>query len=474
MELNELISALQLVQKNKSGGLHTKAPADYNTAHLLTQPGGLFGIVGIDRAIISTHIQPSGLGALLPAFASTLDDPRYGLLTGFGPEAGEEAVYPCDDAPMGYVKAGTLTAQFGRLMRQTNTVEIDALLHDTRIRSTGLQLINESLGGGTGIMPSGNVQEAINQVVKMEMTIVGVNMERKLAAMLWSGSPSNNTANGGYKEFPGLDAQIATGQKDAESGVLLPSADSLVINFNDAIDSTAKDIVEWVSSTEMYLRNKAERQGLMPVQWVIAMRPEMFHELTKVWACRYLTDRCTDSSGSGVITINDDTAVRMRDEMRNGNYLVVNGRRIPVVTDDGIYEYNSTNTEGLDTGEFKSSIYFVPLTVRGSFRATYWEYIDYRQIGAQLSALGEGQRNVPFWSEGGRLLWVYRENGYCFDLQAKIEPRVILRTPHLAAKIQNVMYTPFIHFDSPFTDSPYWKNGGLSTRSVATSQAVWR
>jgi hypothetical protein len=173
--------------------------------------------------------------------------------------------------------------------------------------------------------------------------------------------------------------------------------------------------------------------------------------------------------------VNDDNNVRMRDEMRNGQYIDINGRRYPVVEDDGIFESNNVNTAGLAAGEYSSSIYFVPLRVRGNFPVTYWEHIDYRQVGAQLAALGSGVRNVPFWTDNGRFLWVYRDNSFCFDLQAKVEPRVVLRTPHLAAKIQGVEYSPMLHLRSPYPDSPYFKNGGLSTRSVVdTTYAVWK
>lgn len=463
----------QLAAALKEKGLHTKAPGNVSTATMLYQPGGIFSVAGMDRTVISTHISPMGLGAALPAFQNNLDDPRYGLITGFSDVSGAEATYPCDDAPKGYMKAGTLTAQFGRIMRQTNTIEIDKLLHESRGSTMNLQLIGQMLGTGP-LTPNLTAEGILDMVVKSEMVTVGVNFERVLAKMLWQGTPSANTAGGGYKEFPGLDAQIATGQVDAETGTTIPSVDSYIRNFNGFVDGTAPDIVEELSGMEFYLSNLASRTGLAPVSWVLVMRPELWFELSSVWPCRYLTDRCSNSAGTNVVSISDDTAVRMRDEMRNGMFIIINGKRYPVITDDGIYEYNSTNVAGLLPGEFKSSIYFVPLAIRGSFPATYWEHIDYRQIGAQLAALGQGARNVPFWTDNGRFLWVYRDNSYCFDLQAKIEPRVILRTPHLAAKIQNVKYSPLVHLRDSLPASSYWANGGVSLRSIATSNAVWR
>ena len=69
------------IEKTKT--MHTKVPASVNTATLLTQPNGIFSVAGMDNTVVSTHIAPMGLGATLPAFANSIDDPRYGFLTGF-------------------------------------------------------------------------------------------------------------------------------------------------------------------------------------------------------------------------------------------------------------------------------------------------------------------------------------------------------------------------------------------------------
>lgn len=474
--LERLVAALEQAVKEKS--LHTKVgPANQQTGPMLTQPGGMFAITGLANDVISLHVSPKGLGSMIPAIPASLDDPRYAFLTGFSDDIGAEADYPCDDAPTGYMKAGTLTAQFGRVMKQTNTVEIDKTLHMQRGVNTDLRLMNQVLNGDTGL-DIGNMDQGdlLNLVVKMEMVDVGVRFERTFGRMLWDGTITANSAHGGYKEFPGLDSQIATGQKDAENGMLIPSADSLIYNFsNRAIDDTEYDIVEYLSMMEFYLRDLAERTNMAPVQFALTMRPELWFELSALWPCRYLSYRCADSSNGAILAINDNTNVAMRDTMRNGKYIDINGNRYPVILDDGIPEFTNTTTPGIPAGSYSSAIYFVPIKAKGNFPTLYWEYIDYRRVQAQIAPLGAGIRNVPFWTDGGKYLWVYRDKGYCFDLQAKIEPRVILRTPHLAGKIQNIRYSPLTHLRSAYPDSPYFRNGGASLRPVpALGQAVWR
>lgn len=477
MEINieQLAAALQMAVAQP--GLHTKAVGNQHSAMLLTQPGGMFAVTGLDNDIISTHVSPRGIGAMLPAFGSDVDDPRFGFLTGFSDDIGAEADFPCDDAPTGYMKAATLTASFGRLMRQTETIEVDKLLHRKRGVNTNLRLLNSMLTGDVGLdMGNMNDTDIMNLVVKAEMVSVGVRAERKLARLAWSGAVGNATAHGGYKEFPGLDAQIATGQVDAENNVAVPSADSLIYNFayND-IDGAGLDIVEILSMAEFQVRDIATRTNMTPVTWALTMRPEAWFELSAIWPCRYLTHRCAVANNAAFnVNVTGSEQIAMRDAMRNGLYIDINGNRYPVVLDDGIFEHTNINNASVPAGSWASSIYFVPLRARGNFPVLYWEHIDYRQLQRQLAPLGAGQRNTPFWTDNGRWLWVYRENGYCFDLQVKTEPRIILRTPHLAVKIQNVRYSPMEHLRSPFPDSPYWKNGGSSFRPEDTDGfAIW-
>ena len=122
-------------------------------------------------------------------------------------------------------------------------------------------------------------------------------------------------------------------------------------------------------------------------------------------------------------------------------------------------------------GEYASSIYFVPLTITGSFPVTYMEYLDYRMAQPDMALL---PGHVPeFWSDDGVFMWAYEGIKYCFKLTARTEQRVVLRTPQLAGKLQHVKYTPLQHLREPYPDSPYWEDGGVSLRPDETKYAVW-
>jgi hypothetical protein len=317
-----------------------------------------------------------------------------------------------------------------------------------------------------GLRPGNiNSEQAKNIITMAEMLIMGANFERELGKDLWQGVVANGT-------FPGLDSQIATGQRDAETGTLCPALDSDVKDFNyNDVDGTTLDIVEYVSMLHWYLEYNAEQMKLSPVQWVFAMNKNLWYELTAVWACRYLSHRCSDFSGAQLVSVNDDTSVRLRDEMRAGKYLIVNGQKIPVIVDDGIYEYNSTNSANVPAGYYASAIYLVPLTIANGFPVTYMEYVDYRQAAGDTAFL-QGKEEY-WWTDNGRYSWAIENKKWCYMLAAKTEQRVILRAPQLAGKIQRVRYSPLQHLRDSDVNSSYNFDGGVSLRSRPTTYSVW-
>lgn len=436
--------------------------------------GSLWGSQSVERDVITAHYTPqSGLSRVLPRFPSVVEDPRFGILTGYTATSGSEPTNPCDPAPSGYQKACLTTAQFGRVTRDTNEIDITkVMLRRNRGDFTDLVLRGRTLGMNNLVPSQMDSTDVLNVVTRSEMVVAGVNLERKLTQMLWQGSPSNNTSGGGYKEFPGLDSQIATGHVDAETNTACPAVDSLVMDFNyDEIGGTGRDIVEYISEMEYHLTQRATRMGLDPVQWVFFMRPQAWFELSAVWPCRYMTDRCGDSDGTQVAVINDSANTDMRDDMRNGMYIIVNGNRYPVITDDGIFEHTNVNNGNLAAAEYASSIYMVPLTINGNFPVTYMEHLDYRQAAADISLLGGRE---AFWTDDGVYLWVFEQNRGCYRLGATTEPRVVLRTPHLAGRVDAVKYTPLEHLRSPFPDNPYFADGGVSLRADASAPyTVW-
>jgi hypothetical protein len=329
-----------------------------------------------------------------------------------------------------------------------------------------LRFIGNPVTGGTNMFPGGVTRDnALNVITAMEMLKTSAYMEMALHNDLWQGTVAAGS-------FPGLASQVATSQVDAATNTACPSLDSDIKDFNyNDVCGTTLDIVEYLSMLMYYLESLADDTGMSPVKWVLAMRPQLWFELSACWPCSYLSNRCHDSAGTQLAVMNDSTNVDMRDRMRASKMLPVNGIEYQVVTDTGIFESNSTNNANLAAGEFASTIYAIPITVAGNFPVTFREYVDYRQA-APDEALLRGRQNW-FHTDAGMYSWTYLELRWCYSLALKTEQRVVLRAPQLAGAIQNVAYTPLQHLREPDFDSSYHVDGGVSYRTSGTRYAVW-
>jgi hypothetical protein len=475
MEDKDIALVERVLRALKEEDVHEKHTATgVMTAQQLHGLGGIFAGAG-EPEVFSTYVRPQSVSRVLPIFPSVDEDPRFWTLTGFTAPSGTQPTNACDDAPTGYSKGCQLTAYFGLKRFDTQEIEMDkVMLRVNRGDFKDLRLMGDAVIGGTNLMPGGITRDnALNVITKMEMLRTAAYMEMALHTDLWQG-----TVAGG--SFPGLAAQIATGQLDAATGTACPSLDSDVKSFayND-VCGCSLDIVEYLSSMMYYLESLAADTGMAPVKWVIVMRPQLWFELSSCWPCRYNTNRCSACDTSNIDPVpNLDSAamVTERDGYRAGMRLPINGVWYDVITDTGIYEYcgspaHACWNQNLESGEFASNIYVVPITAVGGFPVTYREYVDYRQAAPDEALL----RNKQSWfqTDAGSYSWTYLEKRWCYSLSLKTEQRVVLRTPQLAGVLQNVKYSPLQHVREPDFDSPYHVDGGLSLRPAGTRYAVW-
>ncbi len=446
-----------------------KVAAGVQTANQLHGLAGLWSTT-TERDIITAHIRPRGISTVLPVLSTIDEAPQYSILTGYTDPTGAEPDNACDDAPAGFVKGCMATARFGMTRRDTQTIEFDkVMLRRNRGDFTDLRLRGRVLGL-SNLSPQ-NITEAgmLNIITKSEMVTAAVNAERKLVKEIWQGTFGVST------EFAGLASQIATGHIDNETGTACPAVDSDVKDFAyDDIEGGGRSIVEYMSMLEWFIFFNAERMGLAPFTAIWALRPELWQILTEVWPCQYNTSKCATSiiGTQSRVVIDGRENVAQRDLMRTGMSIEVNGRQYPVIIDDGINEQDSTNDANLAAGFYASTIFFVPLTVVGNFPVTYREYLDYRAATASANvALMNGRSD--FWTDDGIYSWAIEQVKWCFKFALKTEQRIILRTPHLAGRIDNVMYSPLQHLRSSDPESSYFQDGGVSLRDGEVVQAVW-
>ena len=452
--------------ERKEQQMHEKTPAGFSTYTPLHGSSGVFAGPGLERDVITAHMRPHGLAGQIPMFPSVDENPIFASLTGVTDDVGSEPDTACEDAPTGYIKGCNLTARFGMLRRDTNTIEMDDVMKRVNRGDFTDLVLHGRLLGLANLEPSGlNEAQVMNVVTMSEMVQTGVRAERRLGTQFWQGTYGTGT------EFPGLDSQIATGIKDVDTGTLCPALDSDVKDYNYA--AIGASIVTYLSQLEWYLNYNATSMGLDPVQWVISMRPDLWFELTALWPCAYNTTKCSpavDTNSTVYLDGRENTVER--DNMRNGMYIDINGRRYPVVVDTGIFEHTNVNNGNLGLGEYASTIYMVPLTIAGGMPVTYRQYLDYRQAQPDISLL-KGMETF-FWTDNGLYSWALEQVKWCYKLALKTEQRVILRTPQLAGRIDHVKYSPLQHLREPDPDSPYFADGGVSLRDpISAPNAVW-
>lgn len=487
METNALMETLAsaLAPYMEKGGRHYKAvPSGTPSTPYLHGPGGLFGVAGLSQDVFGTRVQPEGLISALPAVSSVDTDPLYAYITGFQDVSGSIKDGVCDDPQTaGAIKNCIQTAQFGRSEFQTRESEVNRIGQRTnRGEFLDLDLVNDPLANDMGGLLAQNFalsgQDRILAGADMLMRFieVGVAFQNLLGRQLFTGSPANNSAGGGYKEFPGLDILIGTNKVDALTGTNCPSLDSDIKDFNySRVDVVGEpnNIVNVITYLMRMLRHNASTMNFGSTTWAIVMRETLFYELTAVWPCSYQTYRCifpNSVGANGTINLNVDAQAQreMIDAMREGNFLIVDGRRFPVILDSFIQEETSSDTSNLAEGEFASDIYVIPLTVKGGKKVTFMEYFDYG-VGT-IPAIQQGRLSSYFWTDGGRFLWHAKPpTNWCVQHLAKIEPRVILLTPHLAGRITNVAYSPLQHTRDVLPTDPYHVNGGVTDERAAPS-----
>lgn len=449
----------------------------------LSGPGGMFGTPGLSRDVISTRVQAKGLASALPARGTNELQPLFPYITGFLAPTGSNPSGVCDDPKVaGPLKTCWQTASFGRYTFATREYEINhAGQRTNRGEFQDLQLVNPLISdeGGITSPESGRGNMSFLNEMSMRMIEVGVAFQDQLVRQLYTGNPSNNAAGGGYKEFPGLDILIGTTKVDATTGTPCPSLRSDIKAFNYANISTSggQSIVNVLTYMMRMLRHNAERMNMGGTTWAITMRQALFWELTAVWPCAYMTYRCLAQDNTQTqLVVNSNDQIAMRDAMRNGSYLLIDGVQYPVIIDDGIVEENRADNANIGITSFASDIYIVPLTVRnGTMAATYWEYYDYSGNNAAMDVAGVGGwADTFFWTDGGKYLWHRKPPlNWCVSMIAKVEPRLILATPHLAGRVTDVQYSPLQHERDSINGDDYFVDGGVTSRSGNRLYSDW-
>lgn len=434
-----------------------QAPHGFNQQ--FPSDGGVFSRPGVDPQMFNAVAGVVGnLSARLYSGLSDFENPEYELLTGVDNASGANPTdYTGTPPTPGFVKAATHRAQFGKFYMGTKKLQLP--MTGGRIKSSDVdrQLVSTILGQHP-LLPS--VPSGLNTELGIQMLAFAVHYNRVNSRVLFDGNASlanNATETGFIQEYDGFDRMIKTGYTDLETGNAVPAMDSTIHNFNsvDVTTSAGTDaIVGVLAEIWNKLTQLAEDTGLPMPSWTLAMRRDLFYAITEVYPRSYLTignNVTSDSAGERVL-VNGRELVGDRDAMRAGNYLMVMGNRIPVAIEQGIPKTAVGNG-------WSSSIYLIPMTAAGQ-RVTYLEGFN-QNNNAIRELIAQANANVDIL-EGGLWSAAGGQTGLGFELYFGQRLRLVMRTPHLAARIENVVYnfSNQIYPRDAYTNQAYYQNGG--------------
>ncbi|MBD3299837.1 MAG: hypothetical protein GF347_00615 [Candidatus Moranbacteria bacterium] len=447
-------------------------PPPYNQIH---GHGSLFGTpqVGIDREVISAMMTFRGLGSALPLEGVRTLEQFLPFITGVDETSSTERSTECGDCISGETEACVQHFPTGLICRETKSIKIQRAIERLNNGDIDLQLLNEQLGSDSPWHPGWSPSSA-NDIMQIyaawallfELPPLFAN---KLTPMVWTGNPTNNNGNA-YREFRGLDLLINTGFVDAYTNTTCPALDSDVkdYNYQDVLTGSPRTFYEYLEMAHWYVYNNAEGQGLLPVEWAVVMRPALWQLVSSTIPVQSIVAALLNTTipTSYQININGMDVLQERRQYRESMMIPLNGMNVPVILDHGITELNNATDANLNPGEYASDVYIVPMRYLGNREALKIQHKDYRFITEEIRATDGLLGNFYRPSPDGRFSWSLVTDGPCFKIQAEIEPRLLLKTPQLAARIQNVKYVPMQHIREPGFDSPYRFKGGVSTRGA--------
>lgn len=457
---------------------------DSGTTGLAIPPHGynaLFNNFGVEPGVPTTYIGPKGLEQWLEARGhvqkSQYLNPVFEILTGQTASSGDDATAVCDEnVPIpGDLKVCNQTWAFGEFTMKSKPIRVDsagALINRSEILD--LKLLNNPFGDAGKIIPTGTANLFRNRLTKAVVELTN-DFKRRWARLVWTGTPlsATYTAEGVFgNQYNGLERIVNDSYQDAFTGAACSAANSLVLSFPATLmQNSAAAYVQKMVETYRAQKYLAEQLQLNDVELAFVMRYQAFLSFTQVWPCSYETYRCYVTppvAGSVVIDTSGTDQQQMRQQMRDGMYLLIDGEKVPVVIDTTMVETN------IGSGNFESDVYLLPIssgTLGGQL--LYIDYFDYRgPFGMQdiISQLGP-QDEYRVSPDGRYAIFFMGGTAFCKQVMIRTRKRIILKAPFLAARLQGATYAVYQHEREWEPGTSFYEDGGATSFTGPTYES---
>lgn len=459
-------------QKNDPASTALTAPALHGYLQGNANQAGAFSYPGVRPERFSAQMHPRSILKTFGLTKSEFTDNLIEIQTGqTAPNSTTNAEGWCGNPPtVGALKTCQQIYKFGQFYGKTNLNAIPEIGKLRNRADVSGRLLNVGPRENPLIPELWYTMTDTRSTLHNELYLLGNQAEIDMEKVLWNGAYSASIQNNYYgwmHEFAGLSGQVKNTYTDAVSGAACGAANSIVESFGANItgtDALGRDIVEALTDHYYAVKQRATAVGMDGVQFVIAMSPEQFRAVVDVWACSYATYRCQSSQAGEPVTRDGMAIQNLRVEMFGGQYLLIDGERVPVILSDGI------TVDRLAVNTYQSDIFILPV----SWGATPLIYIEYFPMDNQYAteyANNNGFKIVD-WMNNGLYIVGKRDTGLCLEWLFGAQMRVILETPFLASRLDDVTFSYFSQTRRADPGVTWaYANGGRSYVAVPTVMA---
>lgn len=302
-----------------------------------------------------------------------------------------------------------------------------------------------------------------NSQLRLELFKIGVDLERTMEEVTQAGQAgTDNSRTGWFAEFAGLESQITTGLTDAATGIAAPAADSTVVAFNADItgtnaDGSSRNFYATLRDTLIGRTIDARKVGMTGTTFGIVGRPELLHRLVEVCALQAPIYAGIGAGAGDPVGRNADMIERARVEMLNGGFVTIDGVRYPTIPSEG------QDLEGIANNTYRNDLFIVPMSWQGR-PLTRIEYFPMDNANAAEFASAFGNSSIGTLNNG-MFLTGRRDTGLCIEYHFQARFRLILETPFLAARIDNIEYSWYLNTREAKPGGSLYVDGGVTYRS---------
>ena len=446
------------------------------TAQRFRGAGGLWNDPTLEREVISLVPFPKrGILSYIPSIVSNVDVQKFAYISKMtlgDTDLRDGSETQCGDCTTAGLEYNCFQKQpWGTFCISSANFDLKdyAMKYTNLDREEELVLVNP--------MPDGELptvsllNRSFTNAMSQGRSLVGYKALYQMHRTAWYGNPVyNRVANNRmtYGEWYGLHYLINTNHVDEGTGTTCSALDSHLPTWTGGDIMANADVsaryVYWLASQLRYLWSKADNRGFgmnPESDWLLTMTDEAFFAHTRIWPCAYMSTHCSSGVPTGFLggidinSISEQGSLLNPDRMYNERYLMLFGKRIPVVIDDMINE-----TQNGD-GTFTSGIYYVPWRYLGNRSALYFKFLNYDGPMGVTELAGQLGLAKPRWttSDGGRFLWTLDNEKTCYNWQLETKPSLVFKLPNVAMRF-DVTYQVEKHTEDVWPGMPYWEDGG--------------